>query len=336
MHQQDLKSYIRNWINRNRKFESNLGEVVIGNLLGEGGNALVFDTPFAGGTAIKFLAELVSASLSKRYARFLDEYRNLIKLVSTGAIAPIYQFGIQDMDDAHIPYIIMERCVRTLNDMVQSRRLVDVNEFKNLLERLLQILEIIHRAKIVHRDIKPQNILLRSNDTWVLGDFGIAWFDPELYKKIAQTDRDERLANWGFSAPEQIRRRAYHQPTPSMDLYALGQTLYYCVTGHVVGGTGHPRFSQIAPSLVKFDSLIDKLVRQEPSDRLETVQEVRQFLAEQQGSRGLADDVREETKRLHRFKREQEVFDEALRSAMPGAYRYKQAKSPMDSSIPNI
>lgn len=224
----------------------------------------------------------------------------------------------------------MERCVRTLNDMVQSRRLVDVNEFKNLLERLLQILEIIHRAKIVHRDIKPQNILLRSNDTWVLGDFGIAWFDPELYKKIAQTDRDERLANWGFSAPEQIRRRAYHEPTPPMDLYALGQTLYYCVTGHVVGGTGHPRFSQIAPSLAQYDSLIDKLVRQEPSDRLETVQEVRQFLAEQQGRRGLADDVREETKRLHRFKREQELFDEALRSAMPGAYRYKQAKSPVE------
>jgi hypothetical protein len=57
MIQQDLKSFIRNWINRNRKFESDLGEVVIGNLLGEGGNALVFDTPFAGGAAIKFLAE---------------------------------------------------------------------------------------------------------------------------------------------------------------------------------------------------------------------------------------------------------------------------------------
>jgi serine/threonine protein kinase len=166
--------------------------------VGEGGNALVFDTPFAGGTAIKFLAELVSAPPSKRYARFLDEYRNLIKLVSTGAIVPIYQFGIQNMDDTQIPYIIMEHCVKSLNDVFQSNRLVDVNVFNNLLERMLQILEIIHGAKIVHRDIKPQNILLRSNGTGVLGDFGIAWFDPEIYQKIAQTDRNERLANWGF------------------------------------------------------------------------------------------------------------------------------------------
>lgn len=330
MIQQDIKSWIRNWVNRHRKIESDLGDIVIGNLLGEGGNAIVFDTPFAGGAAIKFLAELVSAPHSKRYARFLDEYRNLIKLVSTGAIVPIYQFGIQNMDGAHVPYILMERCIKTLNDLFQSNRLVNVNEFENLLERMLQILEIIHKAKIVHRDIKPQNILLRSNDTWVLGDFGIAWFDPEMYKKIAQTDRNERLANWGFSAPEQVRRNAYNQPTSSMDLYALGQTLYYCVTGHVVSGTEHPRFIQIAPSLAQYDSLIDKLVRQEPSDRLQTVQDVRLFIAEQQGNRKLDNGIREDTKRMHRFKREQEVFDEALRSAMPGAYRYKQAKSQVE------
>src|SRR5258708_9271333 len=330
MSQQDLKNHIRSWVDKNRRIDSDLGEVVIGNSLGEGGNALVFDSPFAGGTAIKFLAESVSSPPSTSYARFLDEYRNLIKLVPTRAIIPLYQFGVKDMEGIRIPYILMERCVKTLHNAYKNNRLVDANEFNNLLDRLLQILEVVHDAKIVHRDIKPQNILLRSNDEWVLGDFGIAWFDPEIHKKMAQTEGNERLANWEFSAPEQIRRNAYNQPTPSMDLYALGQTLYYCVTGHVIKGTEYPRFSQVAPALSKYDALIEKLVRHKPADRLRSVQDVRQFIEERRASREQRERdavIRRDLKRMERFVREQEVFDTALRRAMSGVNRYGQAKN---------
>ena len=209
----------------------------------------------------------------------------------------------------------------------KNNRLVDANQFKNLLVRLLQILEVVHGAKIVHRDIKPQNILLRSNNEWVLGDFGIAWFDREIHKKVAKTEGNERLANWEFSAPEQIRRNAYIQPKPSMDLYALGQTLYYCVTGQVIRGTEYPRFSQVAPALSQYDALIEKLVRHEPPDRFRSVQDVRQFIKEQQASREQDEYIRRYRRRMERFVREQGVFDTALRRAIPGVLSYAQAKN---------
>jgi len=329
MNQQDLKNYIRGWVKSNQAIDSDLGEIVIGPLLGEGGNALVFDSPFAGGTAIKILAESVSSPSSTRYTRFLDEYRNLIRLVPTGAIVPLYQFGVLDMQGQRMPYIVMERCVTTLYNMYKSDKLVDVTEFDRLLERLLWALEIVHNASIVHRDIKPQNILLRQNGEWVLGDFGIAWFDPEMHIKLAKTEKNERLANFEFSAPEQIRRQAYNKPAPSMDLYALGQTLYYCVTGHVIRGSGYPRFSQAAPALGRYDLLIEMLVKQVPSERFQSIGEVRKFLEEQRSSKKKLMHDRD-LERMNAFVRSQEMFDRAISSSMPGSYNYAQTNNEVE------
>ncbi len=324
--QQELKNHIRSWIKNNQKVDSSLGEIAIGKLLGEGGNALVFESPFLGGTAVKFLAELVTSPPSTRYARFLDEYRNLIKLVTTAAVVPLYQFGIQNMEGDLVPYVVMERCVKTLHDVYKSSRLVSVSEFQHLLDRLLEILEVVHAAGIVHRDLKPQNILLRKNNRWVLADFGIAWFDPELHTKLAVSEKNERLANFEFSAPEQLKRQLYDKPLPSMDLYALGQTLYFCVTGHTIRGSGYPHFSHLVPELGYYDDLIDKLVRQVPEERLQSVSEIRRLLVKkEEGARNLEAWRREEQQRA-KFQRYLGVFDLALRSVMPGAYGYVQAK----------
>ena len=223
---------------------------------------------------------------SERYKRFLSEYVNLIGLVPTGVIdLPLYYFGVQNLDGPDqedrlgVPYIVMERCAKTLHKQCERDRLTDEDGFRKLLDRLLTTLEVIHDAGIVHRDIKPKNILLRPNGDWVLGDFGISWFDPEFYDRLAQTKPGDRLANLGFSAPEQFRRDAYEDAAPRLDLFALGQTLYYCVSGQTISGTGYPNFATLAPGLKRYDPLIHKLVRQEPSERFQSVSEVRQFLA---------------------------------------------------------
>lgn len=323
MNEQAIKHHIRTWIKSGGKIESAFGEITIGKPIAEGGTALVYASDFAGGTAVKFLAESVSTQ-STRYRRFLSEYVNLVRLVPTGVIVPLYSFGVQDMgDDVRVPYIVMERCLETLDSRYRRSKLTDVTEFRTLLERLLLSLEMIHASRIIHRDFKPKNILRRPNGDWVLSDFGISWFDPEFYDQLALTDRNERLANWGFSAPEQLRRDAYDKAMPCLDLYALGQTLYYCVSGHPISGTGYPHLTQLAPELGKYDSLIDRLVRQEPSDRFQSVSEVRHFLAEQERKSQLDRDIYRANEMLKQVRE----FDWRLRRSAPGSTAYYQAKS---------
>lgn len=322
MSQQEVKQYIRQWVRANTVLVSDIGNIELGKQIGEGGTALVFESKFAGKTAVKFLIESVFSPPSTRYKRFLGEYVNLVKLVPTGVVVPIYHFGIQDMGAVHIPYVVMERCDRTLHEQYHDTKLQDVDEFEQLLERLLIILETVHNAGIVHRDIKPKNILLRPNGDWVLADFGISWFDPQLYVKLAETRRSDRLANWGFSAPEQFRRDAYDKATPCLDLYALGQTLYYCVSGQWIAGSNYPCFAEIAPSLKDYDSFIERLVRQRPKERFQSVSEIREFLKERKPSPFVSRDIERAKKKIMQTSE----FDRRLRRAMPGSSGYVQAK----------
>lgn len=307
----DQRSYIENWLQGNRTVRTRSGDVTIYENIGEGGSSVVYSCSWPGRppsyrAAIKFL---VYPGSPKYVKRFLDEYNNLIDIAYDDAIVPLYQFGVQAMGDLKVPYIIMEHCNHTLEDIYRDKKLVDEGEFRALLDRLLKILKTIHDAGIIHRDIKPSNILRRSNGRWVLNDFGIAWFDPLTYKKRVETGKNERLANFDFSAPEQSIRDAYDKPTCSMDIYALGQTLYYLVTGCTIKGTGHRLLGYSSPALSKYDPLIDKMVRQEPSERFQSVEEIQTFLSKLKQRKKRPPQDKTETS-----KRQRTLFGTALQS----------------------
>ena len=114
-----------------------------------------------------------------------------------------------------------------------------------------------------------------------------------------------------FSAPEQVRRD-YGNPTPAMDYYAVGQVLYWAVTGNTVRGTSHVPMRQVAPELGRFDPLIDALVRQDPSERPASVEAVQSLI---EPVKRTPEDERYWTKR-----RVQDTFDDALSRGLPGSW----------------
>ena len=158
-----------------------------------------------------------------------------------------------------------------------------------------------------------------------MADFGIAWFNPARYEKLAKTEKGDRLANIGFSPPEQLRREYYDKPVPNMDLFALGQTMYYCVAGETITGTGYRPLSSFEPSLSIYDPLIARLVQQVPSNRLQSVNAVRSFVNELKGPRQLSDWERDE-QWLNQMRLQVEEFNERLQKPVLGWDSYKIVK----------
>jgi serine/threonine-protein kinase len=122
-------------------------------------------------------------------------------------------------------------------------------------------LEFIHKQNIVHRDLKPDNILVNKNEL-VLTDFGIAYYNPEYFSFKAKTIKNERLANYLFSAPEQSEGNV--GPNPTMDIYALGQICQWYVTGKIHRGTDRERITKYMEDADLVDSIIERCLANEP------------------------------------------------------------------------
>lgn len=99
-------------------------------------------------------------------------------------------------------------------------------ELLPLLRTLLSALKHLHEHELVHRDIKPDNILLTDENIPVLIDFGAA-------RQMEGTGRATQIGTPGYAPPEQMSTENYDKkPKPRIDLYALGATCYYLMTGN--------------------------------------------------------------------------------------------------------
>jgi eukaryotic-like serine/threonine-protein kinase len=190
--------------------------------LGHGGMATVVlarDEELDRPVAIKLLAEQLALDASLR-ERFLREAR-LAAALAHPNVVQVFDAG----EDGSRPYIVME-CVdgETLADLLARRSRLPWREAVALALQACAGLQHAHDAGLVHRDVKPQNLLLRSDGTLKLVDFGIA----RAAEATRLTQAGTILGTAAYLSPEQA---AGEEVTAAADVYSLGAVLYELLTG---------------------------------------------------------------------------------------------------------
>jgi WD40 repeat protein len=160
----------------------------------------------------------------ERLERFLREARSAAQLRHP-AIVPIHEVGQHD----GVPYLVSEFVEGvTLADALTSRR-YDFREAAELIARLADALEYAHGQGVVHRDVKPSNVLLAEDGTAFLTDFGLAKRDAS---EATMTVAGAVLGTPAYMSPEQARGES-HRVDGRADVYSLGVMLYQLLTGEL-------------------------------------------------------------------------------------------------------
>jgi serine/threonine protein kinase len=158
--------------------------------------------------------------------RFLREARAMAQ-VRHPHVCPIHDVGEQD----GVPYVVMEYVDgQSLADRLSDgRRYDDPTEAVRLVRQVAEALEAVHARGLVHRDLKPGNVLIDTSGRAVLTDFGLARSDQDVEHLTAD---GTLIGTPAYMAPEQASLTA-GPVGPSTDVYSLGVVLYQMLTGRL-------------------------------------------------------------------------------------------------------
>ena len=208
------------------------GRYHVGDLIGRGGMADVHvgtDSRLGRRVAIKLLRPALATDPAFRM-RFRREAQEAAKMAHK-TIVRIFDAGeetVVDIDgsEVQVPFIIMELVDgRLLKDMIAEAPIEPV-EAVRIISQVLTALEYSHRAGVVHRDVKPGNIMVTSTGQVKVMDFGIARAVSDSSASIAETSTIVGTAQ--YFSPEQARGEAVDART---DLYSTGIVLFEMLTG---------------------------------------------------------------------------------------------------------
>jgi non-specific serine/threonine protein kinase/serine/threonine-protein kinase len=259
------------------------GRYELGPVLGRGGMGEVraaTDVRLDREVAVKLLrADL--AEIDEVRARFEGEARAAAALAHRNVVA-VFDAG----EDHGAPFIVMERLPgRTLADELAERAL-STAEVYDVAHAVLGALEAAHGAGIVHRDVKPENVLRATDGTWKVADFGIAK-SAEAASDITVTG--VMIGTPAYVAPERIDGRP---ATPASDLYATGVVLYEAVARRkpFVGDTSiavamsvragqAPPLRTVAPDVdPTLERVIERAMATDPARRFASAAQMRREL----------------------------------------------------------
>jgi hypothetical protein len=250
----------------------------IDGVLGQGGMGVVYEATQLSlnrKVALKLLATHLGED-----PQFRERFRR--EALIQAAIDHPHIVTVYEAGDAPEGLFISMRLVRgpNLKDMILSREL-DAGRSLRILTPIAEALDSAHEASLIHRDIKPQNILVSGRDHAYLADFGLTKAPGE--KSLTKTG--QFVGTLDYISPEQIRG---HKATTASDIYALAAVLYECLSGVVP----YPKDSEAAvlfahmsdeppkvtdqrPELPDaLDEVIARAMSKEPGDRHPTASEL--------------------------------------------------------------
>ncbi len=199
--------------------------------MGGGGFGKTFEITDRG---TRKVLKVLLESQPKAVSLFKQEANALSQLNSPGIphVEPDGYFTFQPSGcDRNLHCLVMEKINGpTLKDWIKKRGYKPISEERAVtwLKQLTEILELVHRQHYFHRDIKPDNIMLRPNGQLVLIDFGTAREVTETYlAKVGQGQNVTGIVSPGYTPPEQVNGKA----VPQSDFFALGRTFVFLLTG---------------------------------------------------------------------------------------------------------
>lgn len=251
---------------------------------GSGGMAVIYkSTDLALGRVVA--VKILRPSLTSDHSfliRFRQEARNVANLAHPN-IVTVHDVG----QDGNTHYIVMEYIDgQNLKDIIRENSPLNVDHVLDLAIQMCAGIGYAHRAGLVHADVKPQNILVTSENIVKVTDFGIA-------QALAMAKPEERQkVVWGsphYFSPEQAQGE---YPTPASDVYSIGIVLFEMLTGRLpFSGADQqelalahirkmpPRISELSPQVpTDLERIVQKALSKEPPSRYRSADQLGRIL----------------------------------------------------------
>src|SRR5215216_4204730 len=251
------------------------GRYVLGSRLGAGGMSTVFqanDTVLERPVAVKLLAEHLADDEAFVF-RFRREALSAARLQHPNVVQ-VFDSGQDQSTERH--YIVMEYVDGpSAADMLRERKELDIDETVRLVRDACHGLDYAHRAGVVHRDVKPGNLLFAEEmGTTKLADFGIA----KAAEQTRITQVGSVLGTAAYLSPEQARGE---EAGPASDIYSLGVCAYQFLAGRLP----HEYGSLTELALKQQEEVVEPITAYRPDVSPELDEAIRRCLEREPGSR---------------------------------------------------
>lgn len=276
--------------NRNR-LKTKLGLISQLKIIDDSDKSVVYEGVLGG---VKVAIKFYLCSNKKKYEEFKSEYINFMLLPANQNIVKVIAYDELKIDKIIIPMIIMKKYICSLDEYKIK---ANWKEFKRLFNFLIDTIEFIHKNNIIHRNIKPENILVSEDGDFVLSDFEIGVENSKMFHYGARLERGEKPPKHDFFAPEQSKDDI--NPHFNMDIYSLGEICYWYVFNETHREKNGRKITEVFPNkeAVIIESILQKSICNNPAFRYKTILELKKDFVEKLNELQMNNGVHE----MHRF-----------------------------------